>query len=126
MLDVLLYWNPTQSGAAASHARIQSATATFDCVPSLIAVVEMAIELAVYEYVLISIPTVFFQKLAGWTHFGNLYHMDEGSPRSLMNRVYKETHRHTIRYTAMANMTFTRIPLRLSSLEAAAVVSDDI
>jgi hypothetical protein len=124
VLDDVLNWNPTQSGAAASHARIQSATVTFDCVPSVIAVVETAIELAVYEYVPVVTPTVFFQKLAGWTHFGNLYHMDDGSPRSLTNRAYRETSRHTMRYTAMANMTLTIIPLRESSLEDA--VFDDI
>lgn len=90
----------------------------------MIAVVETAIELAVYEYELVSIPAVFFQKLAGWTHFGNLYHMDDGSPRSLTNRAYRETSRHTMTYTAMANMTLIRIPLRESSLEDA--VFDDI
>jgi hypothetical protein len=128
VFDDVLYWNPTQSGAAASHARIQSATVTFDCVPSVIAVIETAIELGVYEYELVSIPTVFFQKLAGWTHFGKLYHMDDGSPRSLMNRAYRETNRHTMMYTAMANITLTRIPWRDSSLEAngVGVASDDI
>jgi hypothetical protein len=95
-------------------------------VPSVIAVVEIAIELAVYEYVLAVTPTKFFQKLAGWTHFGNLYHMDDESPRSLMNRAYRETHRHTMAYTAMANMTLIRRSLRVSSLEAADVASDDI
>ena len=96
MFDDVLNWNPTQSGFAASHARIQSETATFDWVPFVIAVVETAMELAVYEYEPAVIPTVFFQKLAGWTHFGNLYHMDDGSPRSLTNRAYSETHRQTI------------------------------
>ena len=90
----------------------------------MIAVVETAIELAVYEYVSVVIPTVFFQKLAGWTHFGNLYHMDDGSPRSLTNRAYRETHRHTMTYRAMANMTLTKIPLRESSRDVP--VFDDI
>ena len=124
MFDDLLYRNPTQSGAAASHARIQSETVTLDMVPSVIAVVETAIELGVYEYVLLSNPNVFFQKLAGWTHFGNLYHMDDGSPRSLTNRAYRETHRQMMMYTAMANTTLITIPLRDSSRSDA--VLDDI
>jgi hypothetical protein len=124
VLDDVLYRKPTQSGAAASHARIQSATVTFDCVPSVIAVVETAIEFAVYEYELVVIPTVFFQKLAGWIHFGNLYHMDDGSPRSLTNRAYRETNRHTMTYRAIANTTLTIIPLRESILDD--VVFDDI
>lgn len=126
MFDDVLYRNPTQSGAAASHARIQSETVTFDTVPSVIAVVDTAIELGVYEYVLVSIPTVFFQKLAGWTHFGNLYHMDDGSPRSLTNRAYRETHRQMMMYTATANTTLIRILLRDSSLSCVVVGSDDI
>jgi hypothetical protein len=94
--------------------------------PSVTAVVETAIELAVYEYVPAVIPNVFFQKLAGWTHFGNLYHMDDGSLRSLMNRAYRETHRHTMMYSAMTNTTLTRIPLRDSSLSDTGVASDAI
>ena len=91
--------------------------------PFAIAVVETAIELAVYEYEPAVIPAVFFQKLAGWTHFGNLYHMDDGSPRSLTNRAYSETHRQTMTYTAMAKMTLMRMFLIVSNFE---VASEDI